>query len=463
MDHLFGRLITWAIVCVAAMCMVSTAHAQACVTWDSLMASCQAAAAAKNASSPAGAQHMTYSCVTVTHTATQGDIMNKGTRDSDGFTVDAGHAKGCLVPDVPPPPPPDPCASAAPMDGAFSGKLSAGSTMCSPQGNGTSCTMAFTPDSPPFMNRSGTAWATHGTYKPSGGTCTSQGQNAPPPPPAAAPPKTCGGESCYDSKNDKYCATDSSGAQICVSGAGARSPSGTCASGGDTTVCGGTPNPPKPPAPPASPISDPPTETRGSDSYPQSANGAAGTPATGGNYTTTITTYGAGASQPSSGQVTGDDGPAKPSTSGGTGTGDKKGDGTSASGGMDCNNAPSVQGSPALAMVAQQQWQTRCTLEKALIATGSPGDISTPSGDSVWKATVFSDPVAAAASHGQFDQSGMGFASTCPMHDLLVPLWQGKSLTIPFSKGCPVGEWIRAIVIAFSLLAAAKITVGSND
>jgi hypothetical protein len=114
-------------------------------------------------------------------------------------------------------------------------------------------------------------------------------------------------------------------------------------------------------------------------------------------------------------------------------------------------------------MVAMQQWQGRCAMEKALNGTSSPGDITVPSGSSAWQGTVIAgDPIAASASKGNFDQSGMGFSSTCPMHDLLVPLWQGSALTIPFSKGCPVGEWIRAIVIAFSLLAAAKITVGSN-
>lgn len=456
MDHLFGRLSFVALLCFSLLCGVVPLDARADpVTSAQAQAQCEAANAPGNAYFDKYGQPHHWSCVDHPPTTGRGyyeAVLDGGASYGGDFYYDSTS------------PPNNPCSAAAPMNGAFSGNLSAGASMCSPQGGGSSlaCNMTFTPDGPPFQNRAGTSWATHGTYKPSGDTCTSQGGNAPPP---NAPPKSCGGESCYDAAADKYCATDSSGAQICVPGSGARSPTGSCASGGSTTVCAGTPSPPKPPAPPASPISDPPTETRGTDKYPQQANAAtsASNPGIQGNFTTNVTVYGTGTSQPASGQGTGDDGPAPASTSGGTGTDDKKSDGTSASGGIDCNNPPSVQGSPALAMVAMQQWQGRCAMEKALNGTSSPGDITVPSGSSAWQGTVIAgDPIAASASKGNFDQSGMGFSSTCPMHDLLVPLWQGSALTIPFSKGCPVGEWIRAIVIAFSLLAAAKITVGSN-
>jgi hypothetical protein len=72
------------------------------------------------------------------------------------------------------------------------------------------------------------------------------------------------------------------------------------------------------------------------------------------------------------------------------------------------------------------------------------------------------DPVADAANQGNYDQSGLGFSTACPMVDLTVPLPLGKSLTVPFSSGCKYGDWIRAIVIAFALFAAAKITGGGT-
>lgn len=362
------------------------------------------------------------------------------------------------------------CSEAPDMSGAFAGNLSAGATMCSPQGDGTACTMSFTPDSPPYLNRAGTQWGTHGTYKATGALCTSQGSNAPPPP---VPPKSCGGVSCYDSGGDKYCMVNSSGAQVCVKGSDGRKPGGACASGGDATLCAGSPQPPKPPAPPQSPISDPPTETKGGDRFTNGSNGAGGTSAGGGNITITTGAYGAGGSPTGSGQVSGDDGPAGASTSGlpgGTGDGEgDKDDGSGASGGGDCSNAPVVSGSPALAMVARQAWETRCAAEKvhkdlAGDGTASPGDITAPSGKSIWVDTPASgDASADAANKGNYDMSGMGLSTVCPMHDLDVPLWDGRSFSIGFSKGCDVGVWIRVLVIAFALFAAAKITVGGNN
>lgn len=327
-----------------------------------------------------------------------------------GDVNDESYGSSC-VPYVPPPPPSTGCAAAPPMTGAFAGNLASGASMCSPQGNGVSCTMTFTPDGPPFMNRAGTAWATHGSYAPTGGGCISQGENAPPPP---APAKSCGGQSCYDSAKDSYCATDASGAQICVPGKSARAPSGSCASGGNTTVCAGTPQPPKPPAPPASPISDPPTETRGTDSYPQSSNGAAGTSAGGGNYTTNVTTYGAGTSAPGSGQVSGDDGPAHSSSSGGSGDDDGKDD-TSASGGGDCNNAPSVEGNAALAMIATQTWRVRCAIEGD---KSDDSDKSIPGLDAIPEGTTSAEsPIHEVSQLGaeKLDSTGfLGGSNVCP-------------------------------------------------
>lgn len=182
-------------------------------------------------------------------------------------------------------------------------------------------------------------------------------------PPTTTPPKLCGGGSCYDTPTDTFCAVDSSGQQVCISGPDARKPGGGCESTGAATVCAGSP-PPKPPAPPASPISDPPSEITGSDKFvtttvtPPAAGSPPGTPPTSTNSTTTVNTYAPGgqAQNPTnSGQAEGDKGPASSSSTGGNG--DEHG---SASGGGDCNTPPICSGDAPTCMVVSQTWLNRC-------------------------------------------------------------------------------------------------------
>jgi hypothetical protein len=70
------------------------------------------------------------------------------------------------------------------------------------------------------------------------------------------------------------------------------------------------------------------------------------------------------------------------------------------------------------------------------------------------------DSVADNANKGLYNQTGMGFATTCPLKDLDLPIMGDVKVHIPFSGGCPVGAWIRGLVIAMALFAAAKITAG---
>lgn len=379
-----------------------------------------------------------------------------------------------------PPVPPNPCGSAGSRAMNFGGKVLENMSYCAnkpqPDGSIIKCKQSFTPLSPPISNGNGT-WNTYGTLTEGGVVCGADGTNggndwsnsdgskpsvAPPTPTptplAGDPPKTCGEMSCYDPKTGDYCTTGSSG-QICTKGAppNTGASGGSCATGGDTTICAGSPQAPKPPD---NKVPDPPTQTKGTDNYPSAD------PKTGDPKLNTVTTYSSVGGTVSSGAGPNDVKPTAPAGSSSSGTPPKSQDDTSASGGGDCNNPPNVSGSPALAMVAQQTWQTRCAtvqVHKDLAGTGSPTvDPTVPSGQSVWVDTPGSgDATADAANRGTYDMGGMGFASTCPMHDLDIPL-PGGSFAIPVSKGCVIGGWIKAIVIAFALFAAAKITAGGN-
>jgi hypothetical protein len=119
-------------------------------------------------------------------------------------------------------------------------------------------------------------------------------------------------------------------------------------------------------------------------------------------------------------------------------------------------------------MVAMQAWQTRCSVDKGLNGTGDAGDVTTPSGKSVWVSTPSSgDTTADNANQGIYDMGGMGFASTCPLHDLTVPisapLVGERTFVVPFALGCAPGGWLKAIIIGFALFYAAKITVGGTS
>jgi hypothetical protein len=201
-----------------------------------------------------------------------------------------------------------------------------------------------------------------GTWHSTGQACA-----APPPPGwggdgSSQPPpaQLCGGGSCYDPGSGNYCMNDAAGKQVCVPGP-KPGIGGGCASSDKGTICTGSP-PPLPPKPPSSPISDPPTEITSSDNFthsqttPPPAGSPAGTPPTVTNTTVTTNTYGTGGqgqSPTTSGQKTGDMGPAPASSTGGTDKG-------TASGGGDCNTPPICTGDAPTCMVVSQTWLGRC-------------------------------------------------------------------------------------------------------
>lgn len=353
------------------------------------------------------------------------------------------------------------CPTAAGQSGAFQGQLSKGSLMCQPDPSGAfACSMSFTPDSDPFLNHTGTTWATHGSYAPTGSTCTpgavGPGNGAVPP---TQPNRSCGGGSCYDASKNQDCAVNASGAQFCVtrSPTGPSSP-GSCVSSGSDTICSGSPKAPPPPAPPASPITDPATQIQASDGYTSS------NPATGANYGTGVTTYGVGSAPVTSGQGTGDDGPAKASSSAGNG---------SASGGSDCNSPPVCTGDAVMCGVMRQQWYTMCSaktatdqLHKDLAGDGNgPPTLSSDEakygqGD-VWVQpdTSLNGTTGGQANQGVYDQSGFGFSRTCPLQDIQ---FTSIPFVAKFSAGCDVLEGVGLVLVGFALFIAACITRGSN-
>lgn len=207
---------------------------------------------------------------------------------------------------------------------------------------------------------------TTGMYRPTGAVCP-----ADQPEPPRAEGKLCGGGSCYDTATNNFCAVDSAGAQTCVKGPppGGGGGGGGCASSGDTTLCVGSP----PPMPPNPPVADPVADIGSSDKFGhQSGNGPINN--------TTVNNYNSSGGAPNSGAGAGDTAP--PAAGGGTGgdggTGDgddgKDGDGTSASGGGDCNTPPICEGSAATCMVVTQTWLLRCP-------PGAKGDEGDGEGD----------------------------------------------------------------------------------
>lgn len=383
----------------------------------------------------------------------------------------------------------DPCAGMQPETRNWVGQVSNGTKICwpnkQPDGSTVKCGMKFHTDGMPIKNPWGNWW-TYGTFAPTGSLCGNgpgagggweppegvPAPDVPPPaeppkdPPPKDPPKVCGGLSCYDPGKNQFCAVSESGVQTCVpaptpgASNGSSGSNGSCSTNGNITLCAGSP---QAPAPPPKSVPDPPTQTRGTDGY------TGGNPATGGVGNIGVGGYVNGGGTISNGAGPADTKPPAQPAGSGTSPAPAK-DNTGASGGGDCNNPPFVSGSAALGMVATQAWQTRCAvdgmtakLDKSLNGTGDAGDITTPSGTKAWVDSPKSpDAIAENANHGLYDSSGMGFTSTCPMHDVVVPLFNGKSFTVKFSEGCQWGDLIRLIVIAFGLYWAAKITAGGT-
>lgn len=391
-------------------------------------------------------------------------------------------------------PPANPCGGMASANIYQEGKILAGSSVCvrgPAQANGAQamCGVTLTPISPPVYNPwSGGHWQTYTAFVPTGQAC-GEGSgdqagliegpdgnpvpDAPPipdpvPPTDPDPPKVCGGVSCYDPGADQYCAGTEGGGQVCVPGSSGRDPAGSCATSGSSTLCAGSP---QAPAPPAGDVPNPPGQTQGSDTTTQ-AN-----PTTGQSIPVGTTTYGNPGAPPISGQGSGDSGPSQ--SGGGTG-GDDGGGGDPAgsssasnpgsySGGGDCNNPPACSGDAVACGASRTQWATTCLLHKDLAGTGDGQAALDALKGKYTQADVWSEAggsgstVGDQANAGSYDTAGFGFSTQCPMTNLSIPLWEGKSIDLPLEKGCIIGPWIRGIVLAFALFAAARITAGSNS
>lgn len=253
------------------------------------------------------------------------------------------------------------------------------------------------------------------TYAPSGKLCL-PGL----PPLITKPPKVCGGASCNDIPGQQYCALDGAGNRVCVPYPTPQKPGG-CISSGDTTLCAGKP----PPLPPNPPVADPNTDIAGTDEYGhQNGNGPINL--------TIVNNYNNSGNQPNNGANPGDVGDSPGATKPKPGSGNdpasssstgNAGDGTTASGGGDCNTPPIVGGSPAAQAIAYQAWKTRCAVEKGgngnlgTGTVGTLGDLYKPTGDTVdsavtdFQASIKDAPIGAAVT-GFFTVENTG--GSCP-------------------------------------------------
>jgi hypothetical protein len=377
---------------------------------------------------------------------------------------------------------PSPCTGMASASIYLDGQVYQGSGSCvrgpvQSDGSQAMCGLAVQPVSAPVFNPNRNLWETYVATSPTGSICslgapsaggkvvgpsTLPAQPVPPvipdPVPATntAPPSVCTTASCYDSKSDQYCGS-SGGAQFCVSGSSARGGAGACASGTDATMCAGSPTAP---TPAAANVPDPPTAIKSSDKFTQKD------PVTGATIPVNVVVF-SQTGTPTNGAKTGDSVPAPASTSPTPATTAK-----SYGGGTDCKTPPACSGDAVMCGAARTQWATTCQVHKDLagdtapprtaaqLASGSPYNQA-----SLWPdAAPSNNPVADAANAGNYDQSGFagGGAGECPMHDIAVPLWAGKTFDLPLSKGCTPLGWLRYLVIGFALFQAAKVTMGSN-
>ncbi|HEU4590552.1 MAG TPA: virulence factor TspB C-terminal domain-related protein, partial [Steroidobacteraceae bacterium] len=144
-------------------------------------------------------------------------------------------------------------------------------------------------------------------------------------------------------------------------------------------------------------------------------------------------------------------------------------------GGGDCNSPPVCTGDAVMCGVARQEWTAMCQaksdaaqLHKDLAGDGPPSDFDALK-NKYGQGDVWSDPdtsmdgtVGGQANSGIYDQSGFGYATSCPLHDISISLGSRGSFVIPLEDKCVVGTWLRALVIGFALLSAAIITAGGR-
>lgn len=367
-----------------------------------------------------------------------------------------------------PVPPSNPCTSLPAVSIYLDGKVTNGFTFSQPAtdpstGARVQCAMTASVNGAPVWNQWSNKWQTFATLTPTGSpadtTGVKDGSGSPVPDVQnpgtysnqSSAPSVCEAGSCYNAASDKYSAS-SNGSLSFIGGDVARSAAGGCAGGG-AVLCAGSPTAPLPT--PAQ-VRDPPTDMVQSDKYTQAD------PTTGALLPVVVNIYRGTVSSgtPTSGQQAGDSGPASASSSPSTPS--------SYSGGGDCNTPPACSGDAAVCGIARQQWLERCDANKRLdqVHTDLSGDGSQSSAintlhssaDVFTDGTTTGDPVADAANQGNYDASGLGFSTQCPLTDLDVPIWNGGQFVVPLSKACVVGEWIQAIVLAFAAFAAAKIT-----
>lgn len=363
--------------------------------------------------------------------------------------------------------PSNPCSSLAGvsmfLDGKVSNAFTFTQTATDSNGASVQCAMTATVAGAPVWNQWSQKWQTYAHLTPTGNPVDAAGVKDGSGAPVtdvmnpsvyadqATTPSVCDGGSCYNPGTDQYCAS-AGGSQYCLAGATARDSVGGC-SGSAAVLCGGSPSPP---LPPPSKVSDPATQIDGTSHVTQAD------PSTGATLPVVVNIYSgnATAGPVTSGQTSSDSGPAPASSTASP---------SSYAGGGDCNSPPVCTGDAVMCGISRQQWLTMCSAKasadqahKDLVGDGSSPSINTThSASDVWTdGTHTGDPVADAANQGSYDSTGLGFATQCPLVDLTVPLWEGREVTVPFSKGCVVGQWISAIVLAFAAFAAAKITAG---
>lgn len=467
------------VVCVfvafaSLVCYVPRANASSNPSYDSAMASCTQEGDFNVANPSTGVE--SYTCTVSGQYVYLMDHYTNSTQP-DMYWLFTGS----------PPASPTACATLPTVHLYMDNKLLSGTTFSEnaqdpSNGSWIACTMKFTPTGAPVWNPYSQVWQTYGTAAPTGNPSSAtdlgssagaadwaDGSGAPlsPQPPATStapvdnpsPPSVCGGGSCYDPATDQYCAT-SGGAQYCVPGASARTPAGGCGSGSAAVICAGSPTAPPPPATGTSPVSDPATQITSSDKFMQAdaTTGVAGT--------VVVNNFAAPGTSTSSGQKSTDSGPAAGGQSNGTDPAHASsagGNGT-LSGGTDCSTPPVCTGDSVLCGVAKTQWATTCQVHKDLAGTGTPPASSSSSSNpaALWgDGTSTGNAVADSANQGQYDSTGFGYGADCPLQDLTVSLPFG-SFAVPFSEGCVIGQWIRGVVLAFAMLAAAKITAGAN-
>lgn len=443
------------------------AHAEQGVPdYSTGMADCQAFESSTPASTYGGTswkacyvQWSTYQ----NHYEVYADILPSGTH-MNGWIINDGSTV-----------PPTGCAAVTDGPGtqqAISVAASAGAKICDTTASSgvagyPACVESFTPGTGIANAQGGFVvagtWHATGTacVQNSDGTFTPDGTSTPASPPTSyaakgqTPQKSCGGGSCVDPTSGKACINDQSGAQYCTPAGSALPPAApNCYSDGSSaTLCVGSPSP----TPPNPPVTDPAKQIASSDTYNVSTSTS--------SSLTTVNVYNLSGGTTSSGQGTTDSGPAGGGTPQGTNPAHASsagGNGT-LSGGTDCNSPPVCTGDSVLCGIARTQWATTCQVHRDIAGTGTPpASSSSVSASALWTdGTATGDSAADAANQGNYDTSGFGFAQDCPLQDLTITLAVG-SFDVPFSKGCVVGQWIKGVVLAFAMLAAAKITAGGT-